>query len=172
MASEFPPLRLAGVMPESIVDGPGFRYTIFVQGCPHNCQGCHNPQTHDFNGGYEADPAKLLEEISENPLLQGVTFSGGEPFCQAGALAALAREIRKQGKNIFVYSDFTLEQLVKRSESDPAVGELLILCDVLVDGPFVLAERDLSLLFRGSRNQRLIDLAAWRAGKADILWHA
>ena len=79
------------------MDGPGIRYTIFVQGCPHHCPGCHNPQTHDFAGGYLADPKVLLEEIRKNPLLSGVTFSGGEPFCQPEALADLGREIKKLG---------------------------------------------------------------------------
>ena len=88
---EIPPLRLAGTVEDSIVDGPGIRYTIFVQGCPHHCPGCHNPQTHDFAGGYLADPKSLLEEIRKNPLLSGVTFSGGEPFCQPEALVDLGR---------------------------------------------------------------------------------
>ena len=86
-----PLLRLSGVISESIVDGPGFRYVVFTQGCPHGCPGCHNPQTHDFNGGTLIDPLTLLPEIDENPLLAGVTFSGGEPFCQPEALLPLAR---------------------------------------------------------------------------------
>jgi len=166
----FLPLRLAGVERESIVDGPGFRYVLFVQGCPHNCPGCHNPQTHDFEGGYTADPPQILQEIAANPLLQGVTFSGGEPFCQAAALCVLARSIREMGKNIVVYSGFTLEQLLHRSLQDPAIQDLLHLCDILIDGPFILAERDLSLQFRGSRNQRIIDLHAWASGQKNILW--
>ena len=89
-----PLLRLSGVISESIVDGPGFRYVVFTQGCPHGCPGCHNPQTHDFNGGTLIDPLTLLPEIDENPLLAGVTFSGGEPFCQPEALLPLAREIK------------------------------------------------------------------------------
>ena len=173
MASDpFPPLRIAGIEPESIVDGPGFRYVIFVQGCPHHCPGCHNPQTHDFAGGHEADPEQILREIRYNPLLRGVTFSGGEPFAQADALAALAARIREEcpGKTLAVYSGFTLEQLEKKAAAEPGVKALLNACDLLIDGPFVLAKRDLSLRFRGSSNQRLIDLTAYRAGKADFLW--
>ena len=166
----FLPLRLAGTVSESIVDGPGFRYVLFVQGCPHGCPGCHNPETHDFNGGYPADQMKIIQEIAANPLLQGVTFSGGEPFCQASALCPLAQAVRNLGKNIVVYSGFTLEQLVKRSESEPDIKKLLLLCDILIDGPFKLEKRDLNLLFRGSRNQRIIDLHAWSEGKTDILW--
>ena len=86
-------IRLAGIVRESIVDGPGFRFTVFCQGCPHHCPGCHNQQTHDFAGGKDVALSRILEEIDKNPLLSGVTFSGGEPFCQAGAFADLAEEV-------------------------------------------------------------------------------
>ena len=158
MASERIPLRISGVEPESIVDGPGFRYVIFTQGCPHRCPGCHNPQTHDFEGGEWADQDAILREIREDPLLQGVTFSGGEPFCQPEALCALGREIRAMGKDIVAYSGYTLEQLQEMAEERPAVGELLRLCDILVDGPYLEAQRDLTLRYRGSANQRVIRL--------------
>lgn len=151
-------LKVSGTVNDSIVDGPGIRYTIFVQGCPHHCPGCHNPQTHDFAGGYPADVEKMLSEIQENPLLGGVTFSGGEPFCQPEALCELAKEIKAIGKHLMVYSGYTYEQLQELGAKRPAVLELLELCDVLVDGPFLEAERDLTLTFRGSANQRLIDL--------------
>jgi len=151
-------LRLSGTVNDSIVDGPGIRYTIFVQGCPHHCPGCHNPETHDFEGGEPGNIQKLLEEIQENPLLSGVTFSGGEPFCQPEALCALAKELKAIGKHLMVYSGYTYEQLLKLGEKRPAVLELLGLCDVLVDGPYLEEERDLTLTFRGSANQRLIDL--------------
>ena len=160
---EIPPLRLAGTVEDSIVDGPGIRYTIFVQGCPHHCPGCHNPQTHDFAGGYLADPKSLLEEIRKNPLLSGVTFSGGEPFCQPEALADLGREIKKLGKHLMIYTGYTWERLLEIGRKRPAVLALLDLSDLLVDdllvdGPYLEAERDLSLRFRGSANQRVIDL--------------
>ncbi len=149
-------LRLCGIEPESIVDGPGFRYVVFVQGCPHNCKGCHNPQSHDFEGGYDRSIESIVEEIKENPLLTGVTFSGGEPFCQAEGLYNLATEVKKLNKNIYVYSGFTYEQLMKKE--DPYIKKLLGVCDVLIDGPYIEEKRNLLLKFRGSENQRIIDL--------------
>lgn len=151
-------LRISGIVSESIVDGPGFRYVIFTQGCPHHCPGCHNPQTHSFEGGFEADIPAMLEEIRQDPLLDGVTFSGGEPFCQPEALLPIAKAVKEMGKTIFVYSGYTLEQLLDLSKERPAILELLRLCDTLVDGPYVESLRDLDLEFRGSSNQRLIDL--------------
>ena len=163
-------LRVAGIVRESFVDGPGIRYTIFVQGCPHHCPGCHNPETHDFAGGTERDPEVLLREIGADPLLSGVTFSGGEPFCQAGPLAALAREVRALGLDVLVYSGYTYERLLEGAAEHPEWTELLGLSDFLIDGPFILAERDLELQFRGSRNQRIIDLRRSReAGQAVVL---
>ena len=97
-------LRISGVVPESIVDGKGIRYVIFTQGCPHHCPGCHNPQTHDFEGGYVVDTDGLLEEMRQDPLLTGVTFSGGEPFCQPAPLAELARKIHESGLDVTVYT--------------------------------------------------------------------
>ena len=160
-------LQIAGIVRESIVDGPGIRFTVFCQGCPHHCPGCHNPQTHPFSGGQRASVSRLVEEIRKNPLLQGVTFSGGEPFCQAGAFAALADEVHALGKDVFCYSGWTLEELWQKAETEPDVGELLQKIDYLVDGRFVLSERDLTLRFRGSRNQRVLDMKKSRAaGKA------
>lgn len=156
-------LRVAGVIEESVVDGPGIRYTVFTQGCPHACPGCHNPQTHPFEGGVERDTAEMMERIRRDPLISGVTFSGGEPFCQADALCELATLARAAGKNVLAYSGYTYEQLITLSEAEhPEFGRLLDACDWLIDGPFLLAERDLNLQFRGSRNQRLIDLNATR----------
>ena len=154
-------LRLAGTEPESIVDGRGIRYTIFVQGCPHDCPGCQNPQTHDFSGGSLVPIDKLIAEIQANPMLRGVTFSGGEPFCQAAGLSDLAERIKAETKlDITIYSGWTYEQLSQKS--DETVQHLLRLADYLVDGPYVEAKRDLTLHFRGSRNQRVIDLNATR----------
>ena len=154
MASD---LRISGVEPESIVDGPGFRYVIFTQGCPHGCPGCHNPQTHDFRGGRVADIPAILREIRQDPLLQGVTFSGGEPFCQPEPLCAVARGAKAMGKDAVCYSGYTLEQLVELGRDRPAILELLDLCDLLIDGPYREEERDLTLQYRGSANQRLIE---------------
>ena len=160
-------LQIAGIVRESIVDGPGLRFTVFCQGCPHHCPASHNPQTHPFHGAHRASVSRLVEEIRKNPLLQGVTFSGGEPFCQAGAFAALADEVHALGKDVFCYSGWTLEELWQKAETEPDVGELLQKIDYLVDGRFVLSERDLTLRFRGSRNQRVLDMKKSRAaGKA------
>ncbi len=149
-------LRLAGVIRESIVDGPGLRMTIFTQGCPHNCEGCHNPQTHDFKGGYISHPENILKAIDEDPLLRGVTFSGGEPFMQPEALAQLAEEIHKRGLDVLTYTGFTFEQII--DSGDDRKLALLKQTDYLVDGKFVLALRSLELHFRGSSNQRIIDV--------------
>jgi len=164
---ETKPIRLAGIVRESIVDGPGFRFTVFVQGCPHHCPGCHNPQTHDPAGGEDCDWETIFSEFCKDPLLQGLTLSGGEPMEQAEALLPLARAVRGMGKNVMAYSGYTFEQLLEKARREPAVLELLRECFLLVDGRFVLAKRDLTLRFRGSRNQRLIDVPrSLKAGQA------
>ncbi|MGI6401194.1 MAG: anaerobic ribonucleoside-triphosphate reductase activating protein [Thermoguttaceae bacterium] len=148
-------IRIAGVVRDSIVDGPGLRYTLFVQGCPRRCPGCHNPQTHDPEGGVETTTERLLKDVASDPLLDGVTFSGGEPFMQAAALAEMASEIRKIGLNIVVYTGYTWEELRKAKRRD--WDKLISLADVIVDGPFVHELRDWRLNFKGSTNQRYID---------------
>ncbi len=151
-------LRLAGVIRESIVDGPGIRMTVFTQGCPHNCEGCQNPQTHSFDGGYISDPENILREIDKDPLLQGVTFSGGEPFMQAEALSQLGEKIHSRGLDVITYTGFTYEQLCAGFEDHPEWRDLLLQTDYLIDGKFVLSKRSLELRFRGSTNQRIIDV--------------
>ncbi|MCB6994473.1 anaerobic ribonucleoside-triphosphate reductase activating protein [bacterium 210820-DFI.6.37] len=163
-------IRLAGIIRESIVDGPGFRFAIFCQGCPHNCPDCHNPETHDFFGGKETEFSRLLAEIDKNPLLAGVTFSGGEPFCQAEAFAALAQEIKKRDLNIVTFTGYTYEQLLRMAEEQPGVSELLACTDLLIDGPFIKEEKDLTLQFRGSRNQRILDMEKTRREGTPVLW--
>jgi len=155
-------LQLSGTVYDSIVDGPGLRYTIFVQGCPHACPGCQNPQTHPFTGGTEKSLGEIIKEIGEDPLLSGVTFSGGEPFCQAKPLSVLAQQLKKKGYDLVVYSGYTYERLRDMAQTREEIRTLLDLTDLLVDGPFILEQRDLDLLYRGSKNQRLIDLAAMR----------
>lgn len=162
------PLRIAGTLTDSIVDGPGIRYVIFTQGCPHHCPGCHNPQTHDPKGGRDADVEEILQQIAANPLSVGVTFSGGEPFLQAEALIPVARRVKALGKNLTIYTGYLYEQLTKSEK--PGVRELLSLADLLVDGPFLLAERDLTLPYRGSSNQRVIDLAKTRETGTVVLY--
>ncbi len=147
-------IRVAGIVDDSIVDGPGIRFSVFVQGCPHKCPGCHNPQTHPFEGGTVMEPEEILERMRKNPLLEGLTLSGGEPFCQAEALAYLARQTHDAGWDVVCYTGYTLERLL--SMEDPHIRELLEEVDLLIDGPFILEQRDLTLSFRGSSNQRLI----------------
>lgn len=149
-------VRIAGTVNDSITDGPGIRYTIFTQGCPHHCPACHNPQTWDFTGGMEVACADLLAEISHNPLLKGVTLSGGEPLAQAANLIPLAEAVRNMGLELAIYTGYTFERLLEMN--DPAIMRLLSLADTLIDGPFVLAERNLELNFRGSSNQRILNL--------------
>ena len=151
-------LRVAGIVSESVVDGPGIRYTIFTQGCRHHCKGCHNPQTHDFSGGYEVDTDDLLKELIQDPLIQGVTFSGGDPFEQPLPLADLAAKVHKAGRDVMAYTGYTFEQLLERGEREPSVMDLLRQTDVLIDGRFVLELLDYDLRFRGSSNQRVIDV--------------
>lgn len=159
-------MRIADCITESIVDGPGLRMTVFVQGCPHHCPGCQNPGTHDFSGGHEVGVAELCRCYAENPLLDGLTLSGGEPMCQPEDCAALARAVRALGGNVWVYTGFLYEALT----NDPARRALLDEADVLVDGPFLQAQRSLELRWRGSANQRVIDLRATRRNGILTLW--
>ena len=151
-------VRVAGVVENSFTDGPGVRFALFVQGCPHHCPGCHNPQTHDFAGGSETTVGALLAALDEDPLVSGLTLSGGEPFCQAAACAELARAAHARGKDVWTWSGWTYEQLREKAEREPEVAELLRQTDVLVDGPFIEAQRNLDLEWRGSANQRVLEL--------------
>ena len=145
-------VRIAGIVSESIVDGVGIRYAIFMQGCLRHCKGCQNPSTHDLNGGRIVDTRELIDAVKKNPLLSGITLTGGEPLLQLDAAIELARETKKLGLNVWCYTGCTLEEI------PAAAQELLKYVDVLVDGPFVEELRDLELQFRGSSNQRIIDL--------------
>ena len=149
-------LRINGCINDSIVDGPGLRFTVFTQGCPHHCPGCHNPQTHDFKGGHNISIKKIIKQIKENPLLTGVTLSGGEPFVQAKALLPLAKEIKQMGLELACYTGFLFEQLF--SGQVRFARELLNYIDILVDGKFVLSQKSLDLAFKGSKNQRTINV--------------
>lgn len=157
-------LNIAGVVGDSIVDGPGIRVAIFCQGCPHHCPGCHNPETWPFEGGMPMEEEDLAEIVRSNPLAKGVTFSGGEPFAQAEGFARLAKMLKAEGYEVASYSGYTFEQLLAGT---PAQRELLQSLDVLIDGPFVQARRSLQLVFRGSDNQRVLDVpASLAAGQA------
>lgn len=160
-------LRISGISKESIVDGLGLRYVIFVQGCPHHCYKCHNPSTHSFSGGEWREILELEEEIFQNPLLKGVTFSGGEPFEQANALAFLAQRLkssdlnkqygRKQKLDIWCYTGYLYEELLLSKDTDKK--RLLDQIDILVDGKFIFEKKSIEKPFVGSSNQRVIDLA-------------
>lgn len=158
-------MRIYGLVQDSIVDGPGFRFVCFVQGCPHHCPGCHNPDSHDPQGGREMTVEEVTKEMLSNPLTRGLTLSGGEPFQQPEDCLRLAEAAREKGLSVWSYTGYTFEYLLR--EGTEAQRALLNALDVLVDGPFLLAERTLSLPWRGSRNQRLVDVpASLRAGEA------
>ena len=148
-------LDLAGIVNDSIVDGPGIRMTVFAQGCPHHCQGCHNPETWQFGCGTPMEEERIADIVATNPLCRGVTFSGGEPFAQAEGFTKLAKLLKSRGYEVASYSGYTFEELTKGTE---AQQELLKSIDVLIDGRFELGQRSLEIAFRGSKNQRIIDV--------------
>ena len=152
-------MRIAGIEQQGIANGPGLRLTVFAQGCAHNCPGCHNPETHDFKGGDEYSVQQLFDtimwELKENPLLTGVTFSGGDPMYQAGEFGDLAKMLIKHRINIWLYTGFTFEEIMERGTSE--MIRLFAIVDMIVDGPFIKEQRNLDIPFRGSMNQRLID---------------
>lgn len=161
-------IRVAGIVSESVVDGPGIRFVVFVQGCPHHCLGCHNPETHDFQGGELREISALVDRINTMPMITGITISGGEPFCQAEECGELAERVKSLGKNVVVYSGYTYEQIKYLAASDAKVEKLLSLTDILIDGPYLEAQRDLNLPYRGSANQRIIKMNRKGSGK-DVL---
>lgn len=170
MQNETHQIRLFGAAPDSIVDGPGLRYSVFTQGCPHCCPGCHNPESQPFEGGTLTTVEAIVAEIKANKLIQGVTLSGGEPFSQPEACALIARECKKLGLNVWAYSGFVYEDLQGMACENEAIADLLASVDVLVDGPFVQKLHSYELKWRGSRNQRLIDMAATRKAGKVVLW--
>ena len=152
-------IRLAAdLQTDSIVDGPGLRAVLWTQGCSHKCKGCQNPQTWDFNGGGLVPIKAVLDAIDELEYHTGLTLSGGDPMYQPDAILKIIKHARKKGLDIWLYTGFTYEEVIKMSKKNKVYTDILKNTDVLVDGRFVLEERDLSLLFRGSRNQRLIDV--------------
>lgn len=159
-------LRIAGWTHDSIVDGPGLRFTVFTQGCPIGCIGCHNPQTWDPAAGRTVSIDTLAAQLDANPLTSGLTISGGEPTVQAEGCATLAALARKRGLDVWAYSGYTIEVLLRRLANEPGLEEFLENLSVLVAGPYLQAKRALGLEFRGSSNQRLIDVpATLSAGK-------
>lgn len=160
-------MRIYGLVQDSIVDGPGFRFTCFVQGCPHHCPGCHNPDSHDFDGGTEMTTDEVIRKMLSNPLTDGLTLSGGEPFSQAEDCLTIAKAAHAHGLNVWSYSGWTFDHLLR--DGSDVQKALLREIDVLVDGPFILDQRSLSLAWRGSGNQRVIDVQASLSAEKVIL---
>ena len=158
-------IRIAGLVEESFVDGEGIRFAVFMQGCLRHCEGCHNPETHALDGGKLIDTQEIIAAIKKNPLLNGITLTGGEPFLQIDAATELARAAKSFGLDVWCYTGFTFENL------PPAADKLLKNVDVLVDGEFIESLRDLELQFRGSSNQRIIDLKKTRQQNKIVLWN-
>ncbi len=163
-------IQLSGIANDSIVDGEGIRMTIFTQGCPHHCPQCHNPQTHSFTEGYSSDTDHIIAMMAENPLLDGITLSGGEPMEQPKACCILAEGAKKLGLNVWLYTGYTWEELLEKNT--PSIQALLQKTDVLIDGRFVDSLRSLELVFRGSSNQRIIDVQKSLLQNQVVLWTA
>ena len=151
-------IRLAGIAYESLVNGPGIRRVFFAQGCRHNCEGCFNPDTHDFNGGEEKNMDELIEDVLENPMIKGVTFSGGDPLEQADKFAYMAKKFKKNGLNIWSFTGYTFEYILNHMNEKKELKDFISNIDVLVDGKFVENKKEDGIRFRGSTNQRIIDV--------------
>ena len=170
-------IRIADIIEESFVDGEGVRFAIFVQGCHHNCKGCHNPATHDFTGGRLVDTAQIIAKFQNAPLISGITLTGGEPLCQIKAVTELAGAAKKLNLSVWCYTGFIYENLIgnltKAEEkyfTSDQIHQFLDYVDVLVDGPFIESQRDLTMNFCGSRNQRLVDIHKSRTQKNFVPW--
>ncbi len=150
-------IRLASnIETDSIVNGVGLRTVIWTQGCKHNCEGCHNPQTHDFLGGFEVETEDVIKILSTLKLQKGITFSGGEPFEQASACFEIANAAHKMNFDVWSYTGYKFEDILKANRAD--WNKFIREIDVIVDGKFLINEKDLSLQFRGSKNQRIINV--------------
>lgn len=160
-------IRVAGIVNDSITDGPGLRLAIFMQGCNRNCPGCHNPSALEIEGGQAYSPQELFQKVQANPLLSGVTFSGGEPLLQSKNLRPLAEMIKEAGLSLAIYTGYTLEEILAEKNKD--ILALLAYADTLIDGPFILDKRDLALPFRGSGNQRILNMQKSLAAGQPVL---
>jgi len=158
MKKGFVKLAVRDIQPDSIVDGEGIRTVIWFQGCSHNCKGCHNPETHDFNAGYEVAIDDVKKQIDDLEFQTGVTFSGGDPMMQVEALAILAKYVHEKGMNVWCYTGYLFEDLLKMAETNSRYLDALKDIDVLVEGKFVLELKSMDVPFRGSSNQRIIDV--------------
>lgn len=163
-------IRIAGIEEESIVDGPGIRLVVFTQGCSHKCKGCHNPETHNYNGGYDIGIDDIIKMVKSNPLLDGITISGGDPFEQAYESSRLAKRVKELGLNVIIYTGYRFEEIISKARYDEGFRELLLETDILIDGRFEISKKDLTLPFRGSKNQRMIDVKNSLINKKIILY--
>lgn len=164
-------IRLASQLTiDSIVDGPGLRAVVWTQGCKHECRGCHNPHTHDMNGGFEINTNEIINQLKKLKLQKGITLSGGDPFEQSEAIMEIAEEAKNIGLDVWAYTGYTFEELTDRKNSNYFTNLMLLQnIDVLVDGRFIESKRDINLKFRGSSNQRIIDVAKTLKNKKVIL---
>ncbi len=163
-------IRLAApLQKDSVVDGFGVRTVIWTQGCSHNCPFCQNPQTHDFNGGEEWTVEEIKRELDELNNQDGITFSGGDPLFQIEPVLEIAKHAKKLNLNVWCYTGWTYEEVLKLGKKNPKYLEFLNYIDVLVDGKFENDKKDLNLLFRGSSNQRLIDMKKTLKSKEIVL---
>jgi len=157
-------IRLAGIVEDSVVDGPGVRFAVFVQGCPHSCEGCHNPEAQGFEGGFLADIRKMAEKITKSRTKK-LTFSGGEPFCQAHELAEIVRLVESERPGmemeVITYTGYLYEELLEMAKTDPGVKELLSATNYLVDGRFEKDKKTMDWFYRGSSNQRIFDVTCY-----------
>ena len=151
---------------ESFVDGDGIRFAVFVQGCPHRCKGCHNPTTHDFNGGKIMETENIINKFSNSPLINGITLTGGEPLSQIEAVTELAKAAQNRHLSVWCYTGYVYEDLL----NDDEIKKFLDYVDVLVDGPFIENQRDLTMQFCGSKNQRIINIPESRTQKKVVIW--
>lgn len=138
----------------SIVDGEGIRAVLWTQGCSHNCLGCHNPETHSFNDGYLLDIEEVKKDIDSLDIEDGITLTGGDPLYQVEAVNEIAKYAKKKGLNVWCYTGFTFEEVYNIDKYRKFLSNV----DVLVDGEFILEQRSLSTIFRGSKNQRIINV--------------
>lgn len=147
-------IRIAGTVNDSVVDGPGLRFTIFTQGCPHGCKGCHNPETWDKEAGSFVNMDDLVNKWRKNPLIQGITISGGEPLIQPDKTLYLIKKAKETKLDVVIYTGYYYEKLIEMD--NPIINEILNLADYLIDGPFIISKLNLNLMYRGSENQRII----------------
>jgi len=165
-------MRLSGITPESLVDGPGLRFVIFTQGCPHHCPNCHNPESWDIDKGKEFSVKQIIRLLKQQKkTIRGITFSGGEPFLQAEELTQVAQAAHKIGWDVVTYSGYTYEQLIEQQKSDSNIKSLISESDILIDGRYIDEKRIIDLPFRGSSNQRMIDITKTQTSGQIVLWN-